>query len=366
MPDLGPGPDPGDLLALRDSVRGLLGRHPEPGGLALWRRLSAEIGVAGLAIPERFGGAGAGPAEVGVVQYELGRVLADTPMLGSAVLATEVLLASDDEPACGRLLPGLADGSQVAAVAWTTAAGTWDPAEVACRARPTGGGDWQVDGEAHYVLDGDRATVLLVPALVKDGIGLFEVRADARGVTASAATTMDQTRPLAVVQLAGASGRPIGNGARVARAALGRARDLACIALAAEQAGAAARALEITVEYTKTRVQFGRPIGSFQALQHRLADLHVLVQAAASLARAAAAAARQDATDLALRAATAKAYCSDALQDVTAEMLQLHGAIAMTWEHDAHRYFKRGHSAAMLLGTPAAHVERVAAAVIDG
>jgi alkylation response protein AidB-like acyl-CoA dehydrogenase len=386
MPDPDPRPDRGELNALRDSVRGLLARHPEPGGLPLWRRLCTEIGVAGLAVPERFGGAGAGPAEVGVVQEELGRVLADTPMLGSAVLATETLLASGDEAACARLLPELADGSQVAALAWTTAAGAWDPGEVACRAvaaeeGATADGDWQLDGEAHYVLDGELATTLLVPAKVADGIGLFEVQPAAAGVTVSAATTMDQTRRLATVQMAGAGGRriggPAGRGradqtragqtrAGQTRAALARARDLACIALAAEQAGAAARALEITVEYTKTRVQFGRPIGSFQALQHRMADLHVLVQAAGSVARAAADAAGPGAPDLALRAATAKAYCSEALQVVTAEMLQLHGAIAMTWEHEAHRYFKRAHGAAMLLGTPAAHVERVAAAVIDG
>jgi alkylation response protein AidB-like acyl-CoA dehydrogenase len=359
-------PDTGELLALGDSVRGLLARHPEPGGLPLWRRLCTEIGVAGLAVPERFGGAGAGAAEIRVVQEELGRVLAGTPMLGSAVLATEVLLASGDEAACARLLPGLADGRDIAALAWTTAGGNWDPGEVACRAvaaekGATGDGAWLVHGEAHYVLDGDIATVLLVPARVQDGIGLFEVTPDAPGVAVSAATTMDQTRRLAAVRLAGARGIRIGG-----PAGLARARDLACIALAAEQAGAAARALEITVEYTKTRVQFGRPIGSFQALQHRMADLHVLVQAAGSVARAAAEAARQDAPDLALRAATAKAYCSEALQQVAAEMLQLHGAIAMTWEHEAHRYFKRAHGAAMLLGTPAAHVERVAAAVIDG
>jgi alkylation response protein AidB-like acyl-CoA dehydrogenase len=381
MPDPDPRPDTGELNALRDSVRGLLARHPEPGGLPLWRRLCTEIGAAGLAVPERFGGAGAGLAEVRVVQEELGRVLADTPMLGSAVLATETLLASGDEAACARLLPGLADGSQVAALAWTTAAGAWDPGEVACRAvaaeeGATADGDWQLHGEAHYVLDGDLATVLVVPAKVADSIELFEVQPDAAGVTVSAATTMDQTRRLATVQMADAGGRriggPAGRGragqtrADQPRAALARARDLACIALAAEQAGAAARALEITVEYTKTRVQFGRPIGSFQALQHRMADLHVLVQAAGSVARAAAEAAGPDAPDLALRAATAKAYCSEALQAVTAEMLQLHGAIAMTWEHEAHRYFKRAHGAAMLLGTPAAHVERVAAAIVDG
>jgi len=361
MPETVPVPDTADLLALRDSVRGLLARQAEPGGLSLWRRMCAEIGVAGLAVPERFGGAGAGPAEIRVVQEELGRVLADTPMLGSAVLATEVLLASGDEAAAARLLPGLADGSQVAALAWTTSAGAWDPAVVACRAATTAGGEWQIDGEAHYVLDGDRATVLLVPALIGNDIGLFEVTPDAPGVTASAATTVDQTRHLATVGLMGAPGLRIGG-----QVDLARPRDLACIALAAEQAGTAARALEITVEYTKTRVQFGRPIGSFQALQHRMADLHVLVRAARSVARAAAEAARRNAPDLALRAATAKAYCSEALRDVTAEMLQLHGAIAMTWEHDAHRYFKRAHGAAMLLGNPAQHVERIAAAVIDG
>jgi alkylation response protein AidB-like acyl-CoA dehydrogenase len=363
-----------ELTALRESVRGLLARHRAANGddgLPLWRRLCAEIGVAGLAVPERFGGAGAGPAEVGVVQEELGRVLADTPMLGSAVLATEALLASGDEAACHRVLPGLADGSQIGALAWTTAAGNWDPAEVACRAvaaeeGATADGKWLLDGEAHYVLDGDIATVLLVPGDMAGSTGLFAVRPDAPGVAVSPVTTMDQTRRLATVRLAGAIGRRIGAGAGLNRVDLARARDLACIALAAEQAGAAARALEITVEYTKTRVQFGRPIGGFQALQHRMADLYVLVQAAGSVARAAAEAARRDDPDLPLRAATAKAYCSEALQEVTAEMLQLHGAIAMTWEYDAHRYFKRAHGSALLLGPPAAHVDRIAAVVVDG
>jgi alkylation response protein AidB-like acyl-CoA dehydrogenase len=348
--------------ALRDAVRGLLARHrPEAGSLPLWRRLCTEIGVAGLAVPERFGGAGAGPAEVQVVQEELGRVLADTPMLGSAVLATQALLGSGDEAACARLLPGLADGSQIAALAWTTGAGRWDPAEVACRA--AGGPDdtWLIDGEAHYVLAGAEASLLLVPAVTDAGIGLFEVRRGQPAVTSAAGTTMDQTRPLATVGLTAAAGRRIGG-----PAALARVRDLGVVALSGEQAGAAARALELTVEYTKTRVQFGRAIGSFQALQHRMADLHVLVQAAISLSRAAAEAAQQDAPDLSLRAAAAKAYCSEALQEVAAEMLQLHGAIAMTWEHDAHRYFKRAHAAAQLLGAPAAHVNRIATAVVDG
>jgi alkylation response protein AidB-like acyl-CoA dehydrogenase len=355
-------PETSEQQALRDAVRGLLTRHqPTAGQAQLWHQLCTQIGVAGLAVPERFGGAGAGPAEVHVVQEELGRVLADTPMLGSAVLATEVLLGSGDEAACARLLPGLAGGGQIAALAWTTAAGRWDPAEVACRATAGPDGTWSVDGEAHYVLDGARAAVLLVPAVIDAGIALFEVRPGQPGVTATAGTTMDPTRPLATVRLTAAAGRRIG-----AMAALERARDLGAIALAAEQSGAAARALEMTVEYTRTRVQFGRAIGSFQALQHRMADLHVLVQAARSLSRAAAEAAQQDAPDLSLRAATAKAYCSEAFGAVAAEMLQLHGAIAMTWEHDAHLYFKRAHGAALLLGAPSAHVDRIAAAVIGG
>ena len=365
-------PETSEQRALRSAVRGLLAGGP-PGSAdsaRVWARLATEIGVAGLAIPDRFGGAGAGPAEVHVVQEELGRQLAGTPMLGSAVLATHLLLESGDEEACARLLPGLADGSEIAAVAWTTARGRWDPAEVACQA--TAGQDtWLADGEAHFVLDATEASVLLVPARVPGGIGLLEIRPGGPAVTITERTTMDQTRPLATVGFAGAVGTRIG-GTRIGgtgiggHAALASARDLAVIALAAEQAGAAARGLELTVGYTKTRVQFGRPIGGFQALQHRMADLYVLVQSATSLARAAAEAAARREPGLPLRAAAAKAYCSEALSEVAAEMIQLHGAIAMTWEHEAHRFFKRAHGAAWLLGAPGAHVERIAAAVIDG
>ena len=180
-------------------------------------------------------------------------------------------------------------------------------------------------------------------------------------MTSAACTTVDESRRLSVVRLDGAAGGRVGD-----TVALDQVRDAACIALTAEQAGAAAAALALTVAYTKARVQFGRPIGSFQALQHRMAEMHVLVQSARSLSYAAAEAAAQGAADTTLRAAAAKAYCSEALQQVSAEMIQLHGAIGMTWEHVAHRYFKRAHGAAMLFGPPAAHVARVAAAVVDG
>jgi alkylation response protein AidB-like acyl-CoA dehydrogenase len=215
--------------------------------------------------------------------------------------------------------------------------------------------------------------VLLVPARTGAGdIGLFEVGPARPEVIRHVCTTVDQTRGLATVRLTGAAGRRIGGPVRLAAV-----RDAACVALAAEQAGAAAGALARTVAYAKARVQFGVPIGSFQALQHRMAEMHVLAESARSLAYAAAAAAPeaggagspragQDQPELALRAAAAKAYCSEALQQVSAEMIQLHGAIGMTWEHDAHRYFKRAAGAAMLFGPPARHVDRIAAAVVDG
>ncbi len=353
-------PETTEQRALRSAVRGLLGRYPA-GDPGRWQRLCREIGVAGLCVPESFGGAGAGPIEVHIAAEELGRALAGTPMLGSAVLATQALLASGDETACAAFLPAMVAGTAIAALAWATQAGRWDTGEVACDATATTGDDWIIDGEAHYVLDGDLATVLLVPALMPAGIGLFAVQPAQPAVTCSPCTSVDQTRRLAVVRLDGAIGQRVGT-----LAGLAAARDAACIALSAEQAGAAARALEITVEYTKARVAFGRPIGSFQALQHRMADLHVLVQAARSVSYAAAGALARGAADVPLRAATAKAYCSEALQQVSAETIQLHGAIGMTWEHDAHRYFKRAHGDAQLFGRPSDHIARIAAAVIDG
>jgi len=392
---------PGERRDLRDAVRGLLAQHGRGDSgddRSLWRRLCGEIGAAGLAIPQRYGGAGAGPVETHIVMEELGRGLTCSPLLGSAVLTAQALLASGDAAACQRLLPAIADGSAVAALAWTTRAGRWDPGEAACAARPaarttaaeaiqaiaeaagpavSSPDDWVLAGQAHHVLDGDAADVLLAAARTPAGVALFEMDPRGRGVTRDAVTTMDTTRRLAVVRLDRAPGRPVGAGgaspgsaspgsASPGSAALARARDLACVALSAEQVGAAQRALELTVAYTKVRVQFGRAIGSFQALQHRMADLHVLVESARSLSYAAADAAAGGAADLGLRAAAAKVYCSEALARVAAEMIQLHGAIGITWEHDAHRYLKRAHGAGQLFGRPSEHAARVAAALIDG
>jgi alkylation response protein AidB-like acyl-CoA dehydrogenase len=351
--------------ALREAVRGLLAKGAPVRSVMesadgydheLWARLCTEIGVAGLGIPERYGGLGAGPVETHIVLDELGRTLTPSPMLGSAVLAAQALLLSGDEAACHRLLPAIAAGDQLAAVAWATPAGRWNPDEVAFSAAGSG----RLTGEAHYVLDGQLAGSLLVAAIGETGTGLYEVDARSPGVTRRAVTTMDLTRRLAVVGLDGVPGRRLGTGNP-----LGALRDLACVALSAEQVGATSRALELTVEYTRTRVQFGQPIGAFQAVQHRLADLHVLAEGARSISYAAATALSTGDPDAGRLAAVAKVACSEAFERVAAEMIQLHGGIGITWEHDAHLYFKRAHGTAQLFGHPREHVRRLAALVLD-
>jgi alkylation response protein AidB-like acyl-CoA dehydrogenase len=300
---------------LRATVRKLLEREADP-----WPALCA-IGVPALAVPEEHGGLGAGLTELRIVAEELGRVLSDAPFLGSTV-ATQAVLATGDE----QLLPRLAEGT-VAALAWTGEDGRWDTA--VCR------GDLStVDGRAQYVLDGDTAEILLVAA----GDGLYEV--DPADAVREHVPSLDETRRLATVTFDHAPARRLGP------LDLMPVRDFACLVLAAEQTGAAARALELTVEYTQQRHQFRRPIGSFQALKHRMADLHVLVETARSAAYA----------DL---PAVAKVHCSEALSEVAAEMIQLHGGIAITWEHPAHRYFKRAHSSSLLFGAPHHHLPRV-------
>ncbi|SFW84979.1 acyl-CoA dehydrogenase family protein [Amycolatopsis australiensis] len=334
----------GEAAALRDAVRALLTRRSGPAAVRaamesplgyddkLWSTLCEQIGVAALAIPEHYGGAGAGLAEACVVLQELGRTLTPAPMLGSAVLCGEALLRTGNDEACERLLPGIAAGTTLAALAWSDA--DFSPG---LTASPAG-----LDGRAHYVLDGDLADVLLAVARTADGAGLFEVPLD--GVRRERVTTLDPTRRLAVVDFAATPARRLDTGGFALQ--LRRLLDTAVVAVAAEQVGAAARALELTVGYTKQRRQFGRPIGSFQALKHRMADVHVHVEAARSALYAAIVDGDPEAV------MTAKVVCGEAFSHAAAEMIQLHGGIAITWEHDAHLYFKRAHGTALLFGDP--------------
>ncbi|MFI9493972.1 acyl-CoA dehydrogenase family protein [Streptomyces halstedii] len=341
---------------LRSAVRSALTRHQ---GSEAWAVLSGRMGLAGLAVPEGYGGAGGGARDVHVLMEELGRGLSPLPYLGSAVLTAGALLASGDEEACGRLLPGLAGGTSVGTLAWAEA-GSWDPAALRAEAVPGPDGGWLVDGVKEHVLDWPGTDVLLVAARTAAGVSLFEVAADGAGARRTPLVTMDGTRGQARWVLDGAEGRLLGVDGDGARC-LERVRDLACTALAAEQVGAAGRALELTVAYARDRVQFGRPIGSFQAVRHRLADAYVQVESARSAALGAAFAADLDPAALPRAAAVAKSVCSEAFSAVAGEMIQLHGGIGITWEHDAHRYFKRAHGAGELFGPPARHRARLAA-----
>ena len=346
-----------DLLRKRSDSGAVRRAVEQPKGYdeSLWSLLCEQVGVAALAIPEEYGGAGFTLFETHVVLEELGAALTPSPMLGSAVLAAQALLLAADESACTDLLPGIAAGESVAALVWAGADGRWSTSQLPVAATSSGAG-WSLDGTGSFVLDGDHADVLLVLAQSTTGPALFRVSPAQPGVRRTAAATMDQTLRLATVELPSAEATLV---AEDAGAFLPTLRDVACSAVSAMQVGAAQRCLDLTVAYSLERVQFGRPIGSFQALKHRMADMLVEVETARSAAWAAGWSATRRDADLPMRAATAKAWCSEAFSTVAAETVQLHGGIAITWEHDAHLYFKRAHALSQLFGQPHEHRARL-------
>ncbi|WP_227984664.1 acyl-CoA dehydrogenase family protein [Nocardia spumae] len=357
--------DTAELQELADTVRAVLTKHGDRDALRraidsdlgyderLWRLLCEQVGVAALAIPEEYGGVGADLDTALVVVEELGRTLHNPPMLGSAVLGVQAVLAAGDTAAAQRLLPEVAEGSRTLALCWADSTGWATPAAPRSGYGVRADGD-TLTGTAHYVLDGAAADTLLV---LTDA-GLYEIDAADEHVTRTTTRTMDPTRRLAAITFDGAAATRLGSDA----AALStRLRDIAWAALAAEQVGAADQCLEMTVEYSKSRVQFGRPIGSFQALKHRMADMYVLVESARSAAYAAIANLDRPVTsDTVLDLESARIHCSQAFRSVVGETVQLHGGIAITWEHEAHLYFKRAHADAELFGRPARPLARPA------
>ncbi|MEW2358596.1 acyl-CoA dehydrogenase family protein [Spirillospora sp. NPDC029432] len=307
----------------------------EPYDARLWERMCGELGLAGLAVPEEYGGAGAGHAEVAAVQEELGAALTPSPFLASAVLAANVLLEAADEEAAKAYLPGIAAGTTVAAVSVPG-----DGPAPAVRA-----GD-RLDGTLPHVVNGADADLVL---LVADG-GLFAVESGAEGLARTPLTVLDLTRPQARLSLDGTPARRIGSGEGVQRAL-----ELAAVALAAEQLGGLRHCLDAMVEYAKLRVQFGRYVGSFQGVKHKLADMHCTLEQAESVVRYAAWAADESAEELPVAAALAQSYMGRAYFQVAKDSLLLHGGIGFTWEHDAHLYYKRAKSSQLLLGSPRHH-----------
>jgi alkylation response protein AidB-like acyl-CoA dehydrogenase len=328
----------------------------------VWRTLSHEIGLTGMAIPDEFGGAGYGLTEVGVVLEEAGRSLLCAPYFSTVVLAATALLAAGDRAAMGDYLPLIASGELRATVAITEESGRWELDAIQVKAR---GGDvgYFLNGTKGYVIDGATAQLLLVAARTSAGLSLFAVDEAAKGVSRTPLATLDQTRKLARVTFEESPARLIGLDGQ-ATDALSRVQAVAAVALAMEQAGGAARVLEMAVEYAKMRVQFGRPIGSFQAIKHKCADMLVEVESAKSAAHYGLWAAASGSDDLPIAASLAKAYCSDAYLHCASENLQIHGGIGFTWEHPAHLYLKRAKSSQLLFGDATYHrallAERVA------
>jgi alkylation response protein AidB-like acyl-CoA dehydrogenase len=349
-----------------DRVRALM---PDPAGTDpdAWRQLGA-LGLPGIAVPEVLGGGGGSLADQGVVLEEMGRALCGGPYFATAVLAVQTLLAAPDgDRVAAELLHGICAGGLTATLAAAGPGGRWDEVGVTLRAAQAAGG-WQLTGAAAFVPDGATADVILAAARTPAGISLFAVPGAAEGLTRAPLPAMDQTRKQARLDFAAAPGRLIGNDG-AGWDVVGRGLRRGAVGLAAEQAGGAQRVLDMMVEHARTRHQFGRPIGSFQAVQHACAGVLVDVEAARSAAyyglRAAPAqpAGPADAgaeAELAAVASLAKAFCSEAYRHAADTAIQVFGGIGLTWEHPVQLYFKRARSSEVLLGAPAHHRELLA------
>ena len=312
----------------------------------LWHTLCGEIGVASLAIPGEYGGAGYTYLETHLVLEALGRSLTSSPFFASVVLGAHAISSTASHEDSLRLLPDIASGSSIATLGWAAPDGRWNPAAINAHATPDGG-SWHVSGEIPLVAFGAQADIILAFAHTPDGLALFEL--DAADLGRHETPAMDPALRFATITMENTGAIRLGD---ATSEHLDRLWSVAATALTALQVGGASRSLELTVAYAGQRVQFGRVIGSFQALKHRMAEMYVSAETAKTASRAAALAITSDSVDALSLAQLAKVWCSEAFQSVAGEMIQLHGGIAITWEHDAHLFFKRAHATGELLGSP--------------
>lgn len=316
----------------------------------IWKEMAA-MGWTGLGIPEELGGAGFGPVEMGVLLEEMGRVVTPGPFFASAVLATITIqeVASADQQE--ELLAAMASGEKVATLAIFERPHDWSPGTPSTRATRTDEG-WVITGRKRAVLSGSSADMILVTAAIEDGVGVFVVDPNTDGVTITSEPALDPTRRQSSIEFESAT---VPKAARLgggdATAGLARALGLASAALAAEQVGGAQACMEMSVEYAKSRYQFGRPIGSYQAIKHRCANMLMKVEHARSAAYYAVRV-TGDREELAVAAPLAACVASEAYTWVAGENIQVHGGIAFTWEHDAHIYLKRAKASSLLFGGP--------------
>jgi alkylation response protein AidB-like acyl-CoA dehydrogenase len=350
---------------LRGTVDGVAGWDED-----LWRGFAGELGFAGAGIAEEDGGIGLGPIEQALILEELGRTLAPIPWFETVVLSGRVIAATATLDQRRDLLGKIASGETIATLAMLASSGASAPDGIGPEIDGAEGSRI-LSGEAHYVPFGHVASLLIAVARRSgsvgwDGLTLVALPADTTGISVTRVVSLDLTRPYATVrfdnvsideaQLLGSVGEA---GPALRRALIGAAG-----LLASEQLGSATRSLEETVAYAKDRVQFGRTIGSFQAVKHRLADMKLLVDYARSASDWAARAIAEDG-DFETAASGARSYCSEAFLTCASDAIQLHGGIGFTWEHHAHLFFKRARSSSTLLGSPSEHREAIARAIID-
>ena len=331
---------------------------PEGFDRADWSGI-AELGWQAMAIPEEYGGAGFGLLEVAVLLEEQGRAMFCGPFLSTVVGAVNAILLGGSDEQKSEILSRVASGEIVVALAVTEDGGHHDGEHLKTSAVARDG-RWVIDGTKRYVIDGHTADLLVVAAQTVDGIGMFVVDPDTEGVTRTPLPTMDETRKQSEIVFSEVA---VGEDARLPggdAAALRRVNDILAVALALEQVGGAQATLDMAVQYAKDRQQFGRPIGSFQAVKHMCADMLVSVESARAAAYYAAWTVAEDNDEAATVVPLAKAYCSDAFLECAGANIQVHGGIGFTWEHDAHLYFKRAKSSQLLLGTPAEHRRELA------
>jgi len=335
----------------------------------VWHQVAAELGWAAVHIPEAYGGLGLEYADLVALVEVMGGSLFCSPFFSSVALGANALLVGGSDAQKQAHLPAIAEGTTRATVAFAEANGQAGPDGIEATWRADGG-DIVLQGEKRYVVDGVSADLLIVAARTEgttgeEGLGLFLVQGDAAGLSRTALPTLDQTRRLAAITLDGVrvpASSSLGTPGE-AWATLDKTLQLASIVLAAEQVGGAERCLEMAVAYAKEREQFGRPIGSFQAIKHTCADMLVLVESARSAVYYAACVATDDTDELEAVASLAKAYCSEAYFQCAADNIQIHGGVGFTWEYDCHLHFKRAKASESLLGDPPHHRERVARAI---
>jgi alkylation response protein AidB-like acyl-CoA dehydrogenase len=329
---------------------------------ALWKRLAGELGLPGVHLPEACGGQGFGFLELGIVLEEAGRVLLPAPLFSTVCLAANAIRNAASEAQQRAWLPGIASGDTLATLALLEPGGDWDPAGIQLAAEPEAGGA-RLSGAKRFVTDAATADWILVAARSPgtrglDGLGLFRVRRDAPGLRVTPVEPLDATRKLAHVDLAGVPAEPLGEPFGAA-AALAKTLDQARVLLACESAGGAQHCLDAAVAWARQRVQFARPIGSFQAIQHKCAEVLLEVEGAKSAAHFACWAAEQDA-QLPLAAALAKSFCDEAYLRASQENLHIHGGVGFSWEAEPQLYFKRAKASETLLGPPAFQRARIA------